>query len=217
MKKTKGRKKFHNEEIELNGRTGINLMSCTLHGDNNRMICFNSTVYGKGNHGVGARSTFHGDNFDTAGYRFTLFGDHGAHIGDRVKATCNSSKINSNHGIVNGNCNEIWGDYVTASGNSVTMHGKGCSLNGEPYMIEIDVPDLKEVANDTEKITEQGACIVCLTNEKRCVVQPCCHLISCAACARGLVLGPNHATKPFPRRVQCPMCRGKITSIHCIY
>ncbi|KAH9383956.1 hypothetical protein HPB48_025904 [Haemaphysalis longicornis] len=50
-------------------------------------------------------------------------------------------------------------------------------------------------------------CVVCMDEERNCVLHPCHHLCACAACGRMLL----------KRQDACPICRRHITSIFRVF
>lgn len=64
----------------------------------------------------------------------------------------------------------------------------------------------------TAEVLETGAsrdkdCVVCMDEERNCVLHPCHHLCTCAACGRMLL----------KRQDACPICRRHITSIFRVF
>lgn len=59
--------------------------------------------------------------------------------------------------------------------------------------------------NDEATNDDSLACVICTTNVKCCVMQPCAHLCLCLECARGL------------QKRDCPLCRAPIQYIQRIF
>lgn len=50
---------------------------------------------------------------------------------------------------------------------------------------------------------EDSLCLICLSNQKRCIVMPCGHLCVCKDCALTLAQQPG---------AQCPICRNRVST-----
>jgi len=59
--------------------------------------------------------------------------------------------------------------------------------------------------NDEATDDPSLACVICITNVKCCVMQPCAHLCLCLECARGL------------QKRDCPLCRAPIQYMQRIF
>lgn len=56
-------------------------------------------------------------------------------------------------------------------------------------------------------ISSEKECVVCMDNERNCVLHPCHHLCTCINCGRLL----------FKRQDACPICRRAITNVFRVY
>jgi len=58
------------------------------------------------------------------------------------------------------------------------------------------------VLNQPDVITEGLECIVCMTNVRNVIMQPCNHLCMCRLCY-----------EIYNKKEECPVCRGNVESV----
>lgn len=78
-------------------------------------------------------------------------------------------------------------------------------------------PDYTEVKQDKEAEEGEATCVVCLTNKRNCVTQPCMHLHYCVGCARALVFGRTGMELKYRGEVKCPDCRTEVKAIQRVH
>ena len=76
----------------------------------------------------------------------------------------------------------------------------------------IQGPTYEELTQDQEADDAKSelSCVICLTNRRCCVTQPCMHLHYCISCARTLVFGKTGMELKYRGEVQCPDCRTNV-------
>ena len=74
----------------------------------------------------------------------------------------------------------------------------------------IQCPTASDCSHDTLKPENREGCIICLENERRCLLLPCDHMICCVKCSRDYLDHGTHVPT-------CPQCRVPIERIKLIY
>lgn len=164
------------------------------------------TVYGKGCRVKGNGNDIYGDNCTSDGSRNKLRG-----------FGCTSTGPKNT--IYNGDCIEIngFGNKHVTDTKPDAVRRRSVHLDGFlKAMVTTAVrragpppnrraPVVAPVGVDRKTEDPNMQCVICLDNEKCCLISPCQHLSLCISCA---------GTLNTPK---CPLCRGDITAISRVF
>lgn len=182
-------------------------------GNNNVCVGSNLQVDGKGNTVTGSNCTVRGSNNRVTGTNSSVWGE--GNVVQGVNAKNNGVATNPGHTSDTGQFQFNGSVFV----NGVLMTGNERVMR-VPAVREVrEVKRAREEPPGTPRVPEASikdepaenpakACTLCFVNEPNCAALPCRHFQFCVGCARTLVLGPDHATKPeFTGVCKCPTCR----------
>jgi hypothetical protein len=212
--------------------TGSN---ASVHGHHNTVTGSNANVIGNDNIVTGSNARVKGDNNRVTGSNATANGSGNIITEpskDKNRAWSSGAIIQGhNHGIAtmhtaNGMVMNFFNDDDCVVVNQGIIKDDLVVDNGSMINTGMFMDNRKKKKNKTEdkfvegptpaelehdKETEEGACVVCLTNRAICITHPCRHACACVGCARLLVFGKDTLKKRG--EVKCPLCREDVKSI----
>jgi len=213
--------------------------NCKVWGHSNKVSGSNCKVYGNDNIISGSNCQAEGNNNRLKGTNCKASGNNNS-----VDNTSNNDIINGRGNF--GSNNSVYVANGVAIGNiSVTNYDdddnsigivnqgvvNGNMVSNTKYYAKNLITPIKEKKDKKEKFvegptptelnndkeTDEGACVICLSNRSICITDPCRHLCVCVKCARELCFGPTGDKLNKRGDVKCPNCRNEVKSILRVY
>lgn len=165
-------------------------------GNNNTVVAMNSIVYGNNNNVISYGSTVYGMNNKVSGVRSRKYPPSSSppRYEDYIDLEMNN----------NNNLRERVVDTLSDIGRNMFIE----FIDSRPpkiekfSMLELDGNAMKADDNSPQNIL----CVICMTNFKNIMLNPCSHVVYCIECARNDRLSNK-----------CPICRKKYASAQVIF